>query len=60
MPMEYKPKPYQIMKNTIIHVTEDKDEAIKILNDLKLKSDNLLEAENLFRSTVKSHTNTGN
>lgn len=60
MDMEFKPKPHQIMKNTIIHVTDDKDEAIRILNDLKLKSENLEHVQKIFKDAIKDYTNTGN
>lgn len=37
--LEYKPKPDMIMKNSIIHVTEDREEAIKILQELNSKAE---------------------
>lgn len=55
--MTFKPTPDMIMKNLIIHITDDRDEAIAILKELNDKAElvNKLQKEiNDFKYTLKS------
>lgn len=47
----FKPKPCILMKNIIIHITEDEEEAIEILNNLNSLTDQLKKLKVEIRDT---------